>query len=79
MSRDENVHIFPPSIIARLARIASLVIIVLAVSAPVVICTVVANTSARIVVTTFALGIFLTVLSSLTAVRVVDLFIAGAT
>lgn len=54
-------------------------IIVTAVTVPLIICYAIKHMALRIVVTTLSLMIFLGVLSGLTTVKVADLFLAGTT
>ncbi|KAJ0130257.1 hypothetical protein HZ326_16466 [Fusarium oxysporum f. sp. albedinis] len=78
-SRDPNVHIFPPSSIGRAVRILLAPFIAILLLTPVVICNFVGSLTARLIIVIFATSGFITVLSSFSKARTIELTVAGAT
>ncbi|KAI1504694.1 hypothetical protein F5X99DRAFT_370710 [Biscogniauxia marginata] len=79
VSRDPNVHIFPPSSTVRAAQILITPFIVFLLLVPVIICYFVKYLPARLFVIITATAGFIAVLSSLTRARTAELAVAGAT
>ncbi|KAH6646595.1 hypothetical protein BKA67DRAFT_580038 [Truncatella angustata] len=79
VSRDKNVHIFSARSMARFNKLVAIIIIILAVSVPLLICSYITTPTSRIIITICSLATFIVILSSLTSAKLVDLFVAGAT
>ncbi|KAI1429092.1 hypothetical protein F5Y12DRAFT_710645 [Xylaria sp. FL1777] len=78
-SRDRDVHIFSTHSMAQVQKFVAIILVVLAVSVPLLICTFISSPSLRIITTIFSIATFILLLSSLTPAKLADLFIAGAT
>jgi hypothetical protein len=79
VSRDPNVHIFPPSSMTCAVRILLIPFIIVLILAPVIICNFVHSLTARLVIIVASTTSFVAVLSSFAKVRTVELVVAGAT
>ncbi|KAK0717750.1 caspase domain-containing protein [Lasiosphaeria miniovina] len=78
-SRDPNVYIFPRSSITWVARMLMTPFVVVLLMAPVIICSLVGNLAARLVIIVAATTGFVAVLSGLTRAKTIELVVAGAT
>ncbi|KAF8847730.1 hypothetical protein BDZ45DRAFT_665461 [Acephala macrosclerotiorum] len=79
VSRDQHVHIYSRDCASLLARIISTPLIIILVLVPVIICNAVNSLNSRLAIIVIATSIFLTFLSLLMKVKMLELVVAGAT
>jgi hypothetical protein len=79
VSVDDNVYIYSGSLIKRTAKILLLVLISLLLLLPVAICTTTTSIIARLSIIILSTALYLSILSTLTKARTIELILAGAT
>lgn len=71
--------IFSGSLVERVTQTLKVCLIITLLSAPVIICNAISGITPRIIVIIIFLAISLAVLSTLTTVRIIEMFLIGAT
>ncbi|KAI0595954.1 hypothetical protein F4775DRAFT_594752 [Biscogniauxia sp. FL1348] len=79
LSRDRRVFIFSDATVKRIAKTAVLLLLVGVLAAPLVICSALASTAARIGVIVLFLAAFMLLLARLATARALEMLVAGAT